>query len=228
MAIDLDRCSGCQACVVACYAENNVPVNGPDLAAQGRNQAWIRIERYVERTGEERRVDFLPMLCQQCDDAPCETVCPTYATYHTQEGLNAQVYNRCVGTRYCANNCPYKARVFNWRDPEPELMAKPLSLLLNPDVSVRSKGVMEKCTFCVQRIRLAENTARDEGRPVADGEVMPACAQTCPARAIVFGDALDPHARIAEARLDPRGYHVLEELNTRPAITYLATVRDEP
>jgi molybdopterin-containing oxidoreductase family iron-sulfur binding subunit len=216
MAIDLDRCTGCQACVVACYAENNVPVNGPEAARHGRNQAWLRIQRSIE---PGPKIEFLPSLCQHCDRAPCEPVCPVYATYHNAEGLNAMVYNRCIGTRYCANNCPYDARVFNWRDPQ---FAAPLDLQLNPDVTVRSKGVMEKCTFCVQRIRFAENEARSERRNVYDGEVVPACAQTCPAQAITFGDLEDPASRINRTRQDPRAYRLLEELDTGPAVTYLA------
>jgi anaerobic selenocysteine-containing dehydrogenase/Fe-S-cluster-containing dehydrogenase component len=224
MAIDLDRCTGCQACVVACYAENNIPVVGPEPMTRGRNMAWLRIEHFVRSEENAARVDLLPMMCQQCGNAPCETVCPVYATYTNPEGLNAQVYNRCVGTRYCSNNCPYKVRVFNWQEPE---FAKPLNMQLNPDVTVRSKGVMEKCTFCVQRIRFGENSARDAGGPVKDGAIVPACAQTCPARAIVFGDADDPQSRVAALRRDGRGYHVLEEVNTLPAITYLAHVRDE-
>jgi molybdopterin-containing oxidoreductase family iron-sulfur binding subunit len=226
MAIDLDRCSGCQACVVACYAENNLPVMGPRAIADSRSMAWLQIQRYVEHAGDQLRVDLLPMLCQQCSSAPCETVCPVYATYHTAEGLNAQVYNRCVGTRYCANNCPYKVRVFNWRDPS---FPVPLDWQLNPDVSVRSKGVMEKCTFCVQRIRAAENDARRAGKPLGDGDVTPACVQTCPTHALVFGDANDPHSAVSALRRDGRGYRLLEELNTQPAVTYLARVReDEP
>ncbi len=223
MAIDLDRCTGCMSCVVACYAENNVPVMGPEFAARGRNMAWLRIERYFE-PGPTPGIDFLPMLCQQCTNAPCEPVCPTYATYHTQEGLNAQVYNRCVGTRYCSNNCPYKVRTFNYADPE---FPSPLDFQLNPDVSVRSKGVMEKCTFCVQRIRYGENAAKSQGRRVIDGEIVPACAQTCPGEAIIFGDANDPNSRVSLLRKEPRGFHVLEELNTLPAITYLARVRED-
>jgi molybdopterin-containing oxidoreductase family iron-sulfur binding subunit len=215
MAIDLDRCTGCQACVVACYAENNIPVNGPEAAMKGRNQAWLRIQTSIEK----ERIEFLPSLCQQCDRAPCEPVCPVYATYHTSEGLNAMVYNRCIGTRYCANNCPYDVRVFNWQDPKFE---EPLNLQLNPDVTVRSKGVMEKCTFCVQRIRSVENEAKSERRNVADGEMVPACAQTCPARAITFGDLEDPGSRISRVREDPRGWRLLEELDTGPAVTYLA------
>jgi anaerobic selenocysteine-containing dehydrogenase/Fe-S-cluster-containing dehydrogenase component len=224
MAIDMDRCTGCQACVVACYAENNVPVVGPEAMTRGRNMAWLRIEHFVRVEDNRPRVDLLPMMCQQCGNAPCETVCPVYATYTNPEGLNAQVYNRCVGTRYCSNNCPYKVRVFNWQEPE---FAKPLNLQLNPDVTVRSKGVMEKCTFCVQRIRFGENEARDAQAPVKDGAIVPACAQTCPARAIVFGDADDPTSRVAALQRDGRGYHVLGEVNTLPAITYLAHVRDE-
>jgi molybdopterin-containing oxidoreductase family iron-sulfur binding subunit len=224
MAIDLDRCTGCQACAVACHAENNVPVMGPEAAAAGRYMGWIRIERYLgDAPGAALDVRLLPMLCQQCTSAPCEPVCPVYATYHTREGLNAQVYNRCIGTRYCSNNCPYKVRTFNWRDARFE---RPLELQLNPEVTVRSRGVMEKCTFCIQRIRHAEERAKAEGRAVADGEIVPACAQTCPARAIVFGDALDPGSGVSRLARDPRGFAVLEDLGTRPAITYLAPVRD--
>ena len=223
MAVDMDRCTGCQACVVACYAENNVPVMGAEAMIRGRNMGWLRIESFVEASGGAPRVDLLPMMCQQCGNAPCEPVCPVYATYTNEEGLNAQVYNRCVGTRYCSNNCPYKVRVFNWAEPS---FPAPLNMQLNPDVTVRSKGVMEKCTFCVQRIRAAENTARDEHRPVRDGEIVPACAQTCPAQAIVFGDADGPRSAVSALQCDGRGYHVLEEVNTRPAITYLARVRD--
>ena len=228
MAIDLDRCTGCQACVVACFAENNVPVMGPEAAVLGRYMGWLRLERYLgDEPGGELDVQLLPLMCQQCGNAPCEPVCPTYATYHTAEGLNAQVYNRCVGTRYCANNCPYKVRTFNWRDAE---FVKPLNMQLNPDVTVRSRGVAEKCTFCVQRIRYSENQARDEGRPVADGEIVPACAQTCAARAIVFGDANDPASRVSALARQPRGFRALEEVNTQPAVTYLARIRtkEEP
>ncbi len=221
MAVDLDRCTGCEACVAACYAENNLPVVGADQVSRGRAMRWIRIERYVDGRDASRKASFLPMLCQQCGEAPCEMVCPADATYHNPEGLNAQVYNRCIGTRYCANNCPYKVRVFNFEDhawPEPEPMR------LNPDVTVRDKGVMEKCTFCVQRIRLAENMARDEGRPLRDGDVVPACVQTCPSRALTFGDLQDKGSAIFRVSKSPRGYHVLGELNTQPAITYLARV----
>jgi len=225
MAIDLDRCTGCQACVVACFAENNVPVMGSEAAAMGRYMGWIRLERYLgDEPGDELDVRLLPMMCQQCSNAPCEPVCPVYATYHTAEGLSAQVYNRCVGTRYCSNNCPYKVRTFNWRDAQ---FAKPLHMQLNPDVTVRSRGVMEKCTFCVQRIRFAENVAHEERRSMADGEIVPACAQTCAAKAIVFGDANDPTSKVSALAREPRAFRALEELNTRPAVTYLARASEK-
>ena len=226
MAIDLDACNGCNACVAACYAENNIPVIGADQMRRGRTMSWLRIERFVEPGKGDAGPDtrFLPMLCQHCDHAPCETVCPTYATYHTEEGLNAQVYNRCVGTRYCSNNCPYKVRRFNWFAPE---FDAPLQLQLNPDVTGRSAGVMEKCTFCVQRIQDGKQTARDEDRPVRDGDVSPACAQSCPAQAIVFGDMNDPRSRVSRLSDDARAYHVLSELNTRPAVTYLKKVTQD-
>ena len=223
MAIDLDACNGCNACVAACYAENNVPVMGADRMRRGRTMSWLRIERFdaPAASGDKPDNRFLPMLCQQCDHAPCETVCPVFATYHTEEGLNAQVYNRCVGTRYCANNCPYKVRRFNWFMPEFET---PLNLQLNPDVTSRSAGVMEKCTFCVQRIQDGKETARDEDRPVQDGDVSPACAQSCPAQAIVFGDMNDPDSRVSQLGDDARAYHALGVFNTRPAVTYLKKV----
>jgi len=229
MAIDLDKCTGCQACVVACYAENNVPVMGREAAVMGRQMGWIRIERYLGPERGRLRPDFMPMLCQHCTNAPCEPVCPVYATYHTPEGLNAQVYNRCVGTRYCSNNCPYKVRYFNWynyaeRGGEWEAWPEPLSMLLNPDVTVRERGVMEKCTFCVQRIRGAQNKARLEDRNVRDGEIVPACAQSCPSEAIVFGDLHDRNSEVYKLAGNPRGYHVLAGLNTKPAVTYLARV----
>ncbi len=230
MAIDLTKCTGCSACVTACYAENNVPAVGEERVVRGREMAWLRIERYFRPTPSgSLTAAIAPMLCQQCGNAPCEPVCPVYAAYHTPDGLNAQVYNRCVGTRYCSNNCPYKVRVFNWHNyAEPEgiwdAFPEPLSWQLNPDVTVREKGVMEKCTFCVQRIRGAQNHARLEDRTVADGEIVPACAQTCPSEAIVFGDLNDPRSRVRALSEDARGYHVLADLNTRPGITYLAKV----
>jgi molybdopterin-containing oxidoreductase family iron-sulfur binding subunit len=227
MAIDLAKCTGCQACVTACYAENNIPTVGETEIGKGREMTWIRIERYWEG-GEERgdalTARFVPMLCQHCTNAPCEPVCPVYAAYHTADGLNGQVYNRCVGTRYCANNCPYKVRYFNWYKYNQVAWPEPLHLQLNPDVTVRARGVMEKCTFCIQRIRGAQNDARLENRPVRDGEIVTACAQACPSDAIVFGDVNDPASRVARLQQNPRGYRVLEDLNTRSAITYLAKV----
>ena len=233
MAIDLSRCTGCSACVTACYAENNIPTVGPELVRHGREMSWLRIERYFEggeREGEEIEARFLPMLCQHCTNAPCEPVCPVFATYRTPDGLNAQVYNRCVGTRYCSNNCPYKVRYFNWLDfQEPKDPAfawpEPLHWLLNPDVTVRAKGVMEKCTFCVQRIRDKVSEAKLAGVELEDGAVVTACQQTCPSEAIVFGDLNDPESRVRRLAQDGRGYHVLEGLNTRPAVTYLKKVR---
>ncbi|MEP7228321.1 MAG: 4Fe-4S dicluster domain-containing protein, partial [Gemmatimonadales bacterium] len=227
MAIDLARCTGCQACVTACYAENNIPTVGETEIGKGREMTWIRIERYWEggeAPGEPVTARFVPMLCQHCSNAPCEPVCPVYAAYHTPDGLNGQVYNRCVGTRYCANNCPYKVRYFNWYKYNQVSWPEPLHLQLNPDVTVRARGVMEKCTFCIQRIRGAQNDARLEDRAMRDGDVVTACAQACPSDAIVFGDVNDPGSRVARLHQDPRGYRVLEDLNTRSAITYLAKV----
>lgn len=228
MAIDTDRCNGCSACVTACYAENNVGIVGPDQVSKNRIMTWLRIERYFEEgpDGEATagNTQFVPMLCQHCANAPCEPVCPVYAAYHTPDGLNAQVYNRCVGTRYCANNCPYKVRNFNWFTWE---WPEPLNWQLNPDVVVREKGIMEKCTFCVQRIRGAERDAKLEDRGVRDGEIVPACAQTCPGEAIVFGNIKDPNSRVARIAASGRGYQVLGELNTQPGIVYLKKVITE-
>jgi molybdopterin-containing oxidoreductase family iron-sulfur binding subunit len=227
MAIDLAKCTGCHACVTACYAENNIPTVGEEEILRGRELTWMRIERYWEGGDEPGRpvsARMIPMLCQHCANAPCEPVCPVYAAYHTADGLNGQVYNRCVGTRYCANNCPYKVRYFNWYKYSLKAWPEPLQLQLNPDVTVRARGVMEKCTFCVQRIRGAQNQARVEDRPLQDGEFTTACAQACPSDCIVFGNAADPGSRVAKLRQDHRGYRVLEDVNTRPAITYLAKV----
>ena len=219
MVVDLDRCTGCEACVTACHAENNIATVGAAEAARGRALHWLRVERYWEGEFPEARLTFRPVMCQQCEAAPCEPVCPTYASYHTADGLNAQVYNRCIGTRYCANACPYNVRFFNFFNPGWD---KPLHLQLNPDVSVREVGVMEKCTFCVQRIRAAQQTARAAEAPVQDGTLKPACVQSCPATALVFGDLTDPESAVARLARSPRGAGLLEELGTRPNVTYLS------
>ena len=218
MAIDLDRCTGCEACVAACHAENNLPLSTPDSAAKGRAFHWIRIDRYYEGAFPDIKVKFMPVLCQQCDEAPCEPVCPVYATYHNAEGLNVQVYNRCVGTRYCANNCPYSVRFFNWFEPA---WPEPLTLQLNPDVSVRPVGVMEKCTFCSQRIKRAELEAKQESRPLRDGDVQPACVQSCPAEAMVFGDLNNPASRVSRLAQSGRATRFMEDLGTQPKVFYL-------
>lgn len=218
MVIDLDRCTGCEACVVACHAENNIATVGDQEAAKSRAKHWIRVERYYEGDFPDVKVKFMPVLCQQCDAAPCEPVCPTFASYHTSEGLNGQIYNRCIGTRYCANACPYNVRFFNFYNPEWD---KPLNLQFNPDVSVREVGVMEKCTFCVQRIKAAEIKAAAEKQDVKDGEIQPACVQSCPTNAMVFGDLSDPNSRASRMAASSRGGKLLEELGTRPKITYL-------
>jgi Fe-S-cluster-containing dehydrogenase component len=218
MAIDLDRCTGCQACVAACHAENNLPLSDPESAAKGRAVHWIRVDRYYEGEFPDIRVKHIPVLCQQCDEAPCEPVCPVYATYKNPEGLNVQVYNRCVGTRYCANNCPYSVRFFNWFDP---VWPAPLDLQHNPDVSIRMGGVMEKCTFCIQRIKRAETEAKEEKRALADGDVQPACVQSCPAEAMVFGDLNDPESKVSRLAKVGRSSRLLEELGTEPKVFYL-------
>jgi molybdopterin-containing oxidoreductase family iron-sulfur binding subunit len=226
MTVDVDRCTGCQACVVACQSENNVPTVGKAQVAYGRVQHWLRVERWQEGTAAKPLNMFLPMFCQHCEVAPCEPVCPVYAAYHTREGLNGQVYNRCVGTRYCGNNCPYHVRKFNWFN---YTWAAPLEQQLNPDVTVRQLGVMEKCTMCVQRIEAAKGAAREADRPVRDGDMQTACQQTCPTQAITFGNRKDGNALVSKLSLSTRGYHVLHELGTRPGVTYLKkVVRSEP
>jgi molybdopterin-containing oxidoreductase family iron-sulfur binding subunit len=219
MAIDLDRCTGCEACVVACHAENNLPLSTPESAAIGRAFHWIRVDRYYEGEFPDIKLKYMPVLCQHCDNAPCEPVCPVYATYQTPDGLNAQIYNRCVGTRYCGNNCPYSVRFFNWFDP---VWHEPLDLQLNPDVSIRPDGVMEKCTFCVQRIKRARQEAANDGRALADGDVQPACAQSCQAEAIVFGNLNDPDSKVSRLAGSSRVKRLLEELGTEPKVFYLS------
>jgi Fe-S-cluster-containing dehydrogenase component len=277
MAIDLNKCIGCGACVTACYAENNLPVVGKEHYSRGYAMHWMRIERYWDEPDGQADIDmpqkpdtpmdghagipqtdvvsfpergahYIPMLCQQCNHAPCEPVCPVAATYHTPDGLNAQVYNRCIGSRYCGNNCPYKVRYFNffdfWEEGwHGEALPHPLEMQLNPDLTVRSKGVMEKCTFCVQRQRAAKDAAEDAGHPnyVEDMSFMTACQQTCPTRAIVFGNMKDPKSEVSKlwashqvelGRVeqdkvsDVRGYRVFGELNVEPCIMYMDRVRN--
>jgi anaerobic selenocysteine-containing dehydrogenase/Fe-S-cluster-containing dehydrogenase component len=221
MAVDADACVGCQACAVACQAENNVPIVGKAQAAYGRQVHWLRIERWADGARDHPRNTFLPMFCQHCEVAPCEPVCPVFAAYRTEEGLNGQVYNRCVGTRYCGNNCPYHVRRFNWYNFE---FPTPLEVQLNPDVTVRQLGVMEKCTMCIQRIVAGKDRARDEKRPVRDGDIVTACQQTCPTHAITFGNLKDEQSEVTRLAHAPRAYHVLDELGTRPGVTYLKKV----
>jgi anaerobic selenocysteine-containing dehydrogenase/Fe-S-cluster-containing dehydrogenase component len=219
MVVDLDRCIGCGACVAACYAENNVATVGRSQVTKGREMAWLHIQRYFEPT--EPFVRFLPMLCQHCDEAPCESVCPVFAPNHSREGINNQVYNRCIGTRYCSQNCPYKVRRFNWFQWKHDA---PLEWQLNPDVTVRGKGVMEKCSFCIQRINEARIKARSEDRAIRDGEFYPACVQTCPTDALVFGNLKNPESRVARLVREARAYQVLGDLNTKPGVIYLKKI----
>ena len=227
MSVDLDACVGCDACIMACNTENNIPVVGFDNVRAGREMHWIRVERYVE-AGDDGQIDVrpLPMMCQHCGAAPCESVCPPIATYHSKDGLNVMVPNRCIGTRFCSNNCPYKARRFNYW-PYDFFYREPEELILNPDVTVRSKGVMEKCTMCLQRITAAKDQAVLENRTVGEGDMQTACQQACPSNAISFGNLRDPEAEVTKLRVDPRAYRVFEHLYTRPGVSYLQAVKRE-
>ena len=229
MAIDLNACVGCSVCVTACQSENNIPVVGREECGKGREMHWLRIDRYEEPTSEEGdvMVRHQPMLCQHCDDAPCEAVCPVKATVHSPEGLNEMIYNRCVGTRYCSNNCPYKVRRFNYLRYQEEQLRDPVQeLAQNPQVTVRGVGVMEKCTFCVQRIQEVKIRVKNADGAVRDGELLTACQQACPAEAISFGNVNDPESEVRSRKASPRAFHVLEDLNVNPNITYLARVRN--
>jgi Fe-S-cluster-containing dehydrogenase component len=225
MAVDLNSCTGCGACVIACQAENNIPVVGRKLVRMSREMHWIRIDRYYSGSPENPQVVFQPMMCQHCENASCETVCPVLATVHNDEGLNEMAYNRCVGTRYCQNNCPYKVRRFNWFDHWKDYK-ETANLVWNPEVTVRSRGVMEKCSFCVQRIQSVRQIAKGEKRLIKDGEFQTACQQTCPTDAIAFGNLNDPNSKVSKLKADDRAYRVLELLNNKPSVSYLTKVRN--
>jgi len=219
MVIDLDKCTGCQACVVACKAENNVPFVEEDQMAKGRIMSWIQMVPVVKGEYPDVRAQYIPMPCMQCENPPCVKVCPVGATLQNPEGLVGMVYPRCIGTKYCAVACPYTKRYFNWKDPEwPEEMRN----LLNPEVSLRYRGVMEVCNFCTHRIRKAQDKAKDENRPVRDGEVQPACVQSCPSKAMYFGDLEDPESTVSKLKESPRAFRLMEELGTEPKVFYLS------
>ncbi len=219
LIVDQDRCTGCNACVVACSMENNIPFMGEDNVANGRGMYWIFNKRTWSGEYPDVSPNFQPVMCQQCGSAPCEPVCPVFASVHSEEEqINLQVYNRCIGTRYCGNNCPYHSRQFNFFDPE---FPPPMNSYLNPDVTVRRRGVMEKCTFCVQRIVQGRRVAADEGREVRDGEIVPACVSACPSGALVFGNVSHPESKASRLAANERQYKLMDMLGTKPSVTYL-------
>jgi molybdopterin-containing oxidoreductase family iron-sulfur binding subunit len=232
MTVDQNKCTGCNNCVVSCIAENNVAVVGKEEVKNRRIMHWMRIDRYFSEQPDNPKVFHQPVMCQHCDNAPCENVCPVSATMHSNEGLNQVAYVRCIGTKYCINNCPYRVRRFNWfkyldNEKFDFNQNSDLSrLVLNPDVTVRSRGVVEKCTLCVQRIQEKKLEAKLQGRPLKDGEIQPACVQSCPSGALVFGNLNDPESRVSKLMKEERNYHLLEQLHTLPSVGYLTKVRN--